>query len=248
MKDKLEGAMRCARYAFAPNYYHYCGPDTRGEFEEYLKAEVVDRGLVEHLTDFETMYPYLAAIAEANGVKDPLDPRVVEAYWVGNEMLDKVSEQDVYVALVERQRLPKRLTKKEMKWLLPKIDKRARLHHSFHVFNVFTRTGHHAVKHTVETMDECRISWGEILNAKSKRQNAKLQVKSQKLIYKDGRLSLRPEVREVVVPSDLLNSRLRVGDWVSVHWGFVCERLSERQVKQLKGYTEYHLKLANETL
>ena len=30
-------------------------------------------------------------IAGANGIADPLDPRVVEAYWVGNELLDRVA-------------------------------------------------------------------------------------------------------------------------------------------------------------
>ena len=170
IQPDLSGAMLCARYAFAPNFYHYCGPDTGGEFEEYLKAEMVDRGLIEHLTDFEVMYPYLAAIAQANGISDPLDPRVVEAYWVGNEMLEKVTERDVCVALMEKHKLQRKVSKKEMRWLLPKIDKKARLHHSFHVLNVFTRTGHHSVEHTVETMDECRIGWGRLLSSKFKDQ------------------------------------------------------------------------------
>ena len=129
----INGAMTCARYAFAPNYYHYCGPDTGGEFGEYLKVEVADGGLIDHLTNFEVMYPYLAAIAQANGVADPLATKVVEAYWVGNNMLEKVTEQDVYVALTEKQRLSRRIPKSELKWLLPKINQKARLHHSFHV-------------------------------------------------------------------------------------------------------------------
>jgi hypothetical protein len=250
----LSGALTCARYAFAPNLYHYCGPDTKGELGDYLKAELSDGGLVEHLTKFETLYPYFQAIAQANAITDPLDLRVVDAYWVGNELLDKLIEADVYRALVEFQRLPKRLPKKELKWLLPKIDQRARLHHSFHVFNVFSRTGHHTVKQTIETMDECRISWGEVISTKHEArnpkqiQNSNIQIKSQKLIYKNGKMSLIPAVREVVVAQEALGKKLKPGDMVSVHWGFVCDKLTMKQVDNLDKYTRFHLKLANETI
>jgi len=237
----LSGAEVCARYAFAPNLYHYCGPDTGGELGEYLQAELVDDKLIEYLTKFETLYPYLKAIAVANGIKDPLDKRVVEAYWVGNGLLERVGEKAMYAALVEGQRLPKRLPKKEMRTLLPKIDQQARLHHSFHVLNVFTRTGHHTVKQTVGSMDACRISWGQLINDKC-------QISGQKLIYEKGKLKLIPIVKEVVVAQEALGKRLKPGDFVSVHWGFVCDKLNEGQVKQLEKYTLHHLRLANETI
>jgi len=253
---KFSGVLTCTRYAFAPNYYHYCGPDTRGDLGEYLERELADKGLVEHLTKFETLYPYLRAIAAANSISDPLDQRVVEAYWVGNGLLEKVSERDVFKALTEFQHLPKRLPKKEMRWLLPKIDRRARLHHSFHVFNVFTRTGHHTVKQTVETMDECRVSWGKVISDKRpfdqlrarQATSNKIYIKSQKIGYEKGKMEMRPAVREVMVLDEPLAKRLKPGDWVSVHWGFVCDRLTEMQVKQLEKYTLHHLKLANETI
>ena len=131
---------------------------------------------------------------------------------------------------------------------MPKIDKQARLHHSFHVLNVFTRTGHRTIRHTVETMDECRISWGEILSSDVKAQNSKLKLKTQKLIYSGGKLKLVPGEKEVLVAQESLVKRLNPGDWVSVHWGIVCDKLSQPVVERLKFYTEYHLKLANETI
>jgi hypothetical protein len=36
-----------------------------------------------------------------------------------------------------------------------------------------------------------------------------------------------------------------VGDWVSLHWHWVCDRLSGRQVRALRGYTLRHLDLVN---
>jgi len=35
-------------------------------------------------------YFYYSVIAEANGIEDPFDLRVVEAHWIGNELLEKV--------------------------------------------------------------------------------------------------------------------------------------------------------------
>jgi hydrogenase maturation factor len=249
MNDKnLSGAMTCARYAFAPNYYHYCGPDTGGEFGEYLKHEVMDEGLINHLTSFEVMYPYLQAIAQANEIKDPLDPEVVEAYWVGNQLLEKVGRQDVYMALTDSQHLTKRISKNELRWLLPKIDQEARLHHSFHVLNVFTRTGHHTVEHTIDTMDQCRISWGKVIGGKRQNLKSSLKLKTQQLIYEEGKLKMVPTEKEVVVPTEEYARNLKKGDWVSVHWGFVCDKLSTMQVRRLQNYTKHHMRLANETI
>jgi hypothetical protein len=39
---------------------------------------------------------------------------------------------------------------------------------------------------------------------------------------------------------------LRPGDWVSLHWEWVCDVLTERQVGQLRRYTEHHLAIVNE--
>jgi hypothetical protein len=38
---------------------------------------------------------------------------------------------------------------------------------------------------------------------------------------------------------------LRPGDWVSLHWNWVCDRLTPRQVASLRGYTRRMLALAN---
>lgn len=233
------GAITCARYAFAPNYYHYCGPDTNREFGDYVSRTQADQKLIQHLSQFETLYPYLKAIAAANAIADPLDPRVVEAYWVGNLLLNKVSPQETFMALTDGQKLSKRLSTRELKWLYPKIDKQARLHHSFHVFNVFTRTGHRTVTHTVETMDQCRIGWGKVINEKP-------EVSSQQLEYRDGRLQLVGAVRQLINP--IADLKLKCGDWVSFHWGFVCDILTEDQVTWLSKLTLHHLALANQTL
>jgi hypothetical protein len=39
---------------------------------------------------------------------------------------------------------------------------------------------------------------------------------------------------------------LRPGDWVALHWGWVCDRLSLRQLVTLRQYTAMHLDIAND--
>ena len=36
-----------------------------------------------------------------------------------------------------------------------------------------------------------------------------------------------------------------VGDWVSLRWGWVCDFLTDSQVKNLQKWTRYNLALAN---
>jgi hypothetical protein len=256
---KNNGAITCARYAFAPNFYHYCGPETAGVFGDYVAESMADGKLVEYLAQFETLYPYLKSIAMANKINDPLDPLVVEAYWVGNSLLNSVTPRQTFDSLTIGQNLHKRLDEKSKRWLFPKIDRQAKLHHSFHVFNIFTRTGHRMVAHTTETMDQCRIGWGKVIGNKLPISNVpsnsagrqfpmtkNISINSQRLIYKDGKLQFEACERQVINPIEELT--LKAGDLVSFHWGYVCEKITLVQMKRLEKLTYHHLLLANETL
>jgi len=39
---------------------------------------------------------------------------------------------------------------------------------------------------------------------------------------------------------------LAVGDWVSLHWEWVCDRLTLRQVQALREFTCKHLRIVND--
>ena len=38
------------------------------------------------------------------------------------------------------------------------------------------------------------------------------------------------------------------GDWVAVHWGWACDRLTKTQLEALNAVTAWSLRLANETI
>jgi hypothetical protein len=88
-----------ARYAFGPNRLGLCGPEdwrsllelgVAGAAEAGSRAMEIDRGLRDLAARFEGAYPYLQLIAAAHGIADPMDRRVVDAYWIGNQLSDRV--------------------------------------------------------------------------------------------------------------------------------------------------------------
>lgn len=242
--NNLAGVLTCARYSFAPNYYKYCGPDANRKILSYLKETTADPSLTSFLSQFDVLFRYLTLIARENGFTDPFDPKVVEAYWIGNSLLATVKPKPFGEHLFYEQALKKRLESKALKWLVEKIPKNAKPHHSFHVFNIFIRTGHLIAPHTIDTMDQCRIGWGEVIEAKDK-----VKVKSQKLTSLDKKLVFVEAIRDLSSPIDgQVLKNLNKGELVSFHWGFVCDKITKIQAKNLEYWTNHNLKLANETI
>ena len=87
------GPVLFSRYAYPPNALGYCGPENSAELFERAAAGEDSPDLRRLIRGFEGAWPYLALIAGAAGRADPLDPDVVEAYWVGNGLLDAVTPQ-----------------------------------------------------------------------------------------------------------------------------------------------------------
>ena len=259
--NSQKGLLRCAYYAFMPNRLTYCGPDRNKELFDYAVAGEQDGGLQNNLKEFAALYPYLKLIAHSNKIADPFDERVVEAYWIGNELLESVKMNRLYEHLVDEQKLKKKLNKKVLDKVVGKIPMGAKPHHSFHVLNIPKRTGHVDVGHSVETLDKCRISWGQVLKrgqgsgippiGRAGRDQGEITIKIRPLKIENNKLVLGNEIEKEVrveISGKGFVKDLQKGDWVSVHWGWVCERLSESQVRSLEVWTKYHLALLNLTL
>ena len=243
----MDGVLRCSRYSFGPNRLHYCGPDQNRELLAYLEEGVSDAGLVVILKKFATLYPYLQHIARANRVADPFDERVVEAYWIGNDLLDHVSRPALFTHLRDTLRLKDRLGSTEFDRLTEKIRQGAVPHHSFHVLDIWQRTGHVERTHTVDSMDACRVSWGKVLSI----DGPKVTVQTEPVVLRDSRLEFGAPVEQVVTraletAADL--EQLKPGDLVTMHWRVPCEVITPAQAAALRRYTLRHLQLANLTL
>jgi hypothetical protein len=98
----IAGLLLFGRYAYAPNRLGYCGPADHQSLFGYLTEGRVDTGLAQLARRFDGAYPYLLLIARANRLDDPFDPRVVEAYWIGNALLERVGAAPFFESLKAR--------------------------------------------------------------------------------------------------------------------------------------------------
>lgn len=245
--QSLDGVLRSSRYAFGPNRLHYCGPDKTEEIYGYIKEGAGDKGLGNILKEFKTLYPYLRLIAEANNIKNPFDDGVVEAYWLGNGLLETVEKKKYYRNLLEEQKIKKRVGRKSFDEIAGKIIHGGVPHHSFHVLNIWRRTGHLEREHTLESMDQCRISWGKVAAV----DGPFIMINSEPIIYKNGKLKLgeahpKRVIRSLESYGDIAN--VAVGDMISAHWGVPCEVITMKQTANLKKYTLQSILFANQTL
>lgn len=239
----LAGMSRFIRYAFMPNRLRYCGGDDNRTLFEYGIEQVTDGGLPPLLRKFTGAFPYLQLISRANGILDPFDERVVEAYWIGNELLAGVEVRQLHDALTER--FGKQLQGRTRDWVLGKAPAGARPHHNFHVFDIHSRVGE--LEHSLQTMDQCRVSWGKVTRV----EGTELVVERQALILADGKLALGPPASERVVrqvEGRGFADTAQPGDWVALHWSWVCEVLTPKQQANLARFTADHLRLANQTI
>lgn len=239
----MDGTILFAKYAFMPNRLNYCGGDDNRAIFDYCTANQTDPGLVHILLKFQAAYPYLKLIARINEIADPFDARVVEAYWIGNELLEHVDLAGFYNSL--RERFSKQLNSRTIDYLLGKPSLGARAHHSFHVFDVHSRTG--ALDNSLYTMENCRIGWGRIMEIET----THFVVEHKPIVMEGGRLKLGDLVKKKVLCQ--INGigfvdDPRINDFISFHWEWACDTLTPRQVSNLERYTMRHIEIANQTL
>jgi hypothetical protein len=215
-----QGALLFARYAYPPNELGYCGPaGASALLRADAPAEIARRARA-----FEGAWSYLEFIARAAGVADPLGAEVVEAYWVGNALLDAVDPAALVTFLGER-------FVGQVGGTWRDADTRAAAHHSFQVFEVYpwaAMLGQKATPVAVSVLDRCRIRAGTVLSV----QGEEATVRSHPLLWADGVLAEGPAVQEVVHWSSgglSLLPGLSPGDLVSLHWDWVCDVLSPPQ-------------------
>ncbi len=245
-RASLNGLLLFARYAYPPNERGYCGPPEHRALLEQAAAGVVDPGLEQLARAFSGPWPYLKLMAGAAGIDDPFDVRVVEAYWVGNRLLDRVDMRDFGNALLERFR---RELGPRWRYLAEWIPAGAVAHHSFHVFGVYPWVGllDSGRGEPLEILDRCRIRWGRVVST----EGDQVIVESRPLTWDGTRLELgspRPETAIRGVDGLGFVGPLHPGDWVSLHWRWVCDRLDRRSLENLRRYTLLHIEMANEAL
>ena len=243
----LPGPLLFARFAFPPNDLGLCGPESGETLPDRVRTGRSDPELVRIAQQFEGAYPYLELIAAENGVADPLDSRVVEAYWLGNDLLARVGPRARHVDLTERFR--SRTRPREWSWLEAKADGASAVHHSFHVLEILPRIGMMRgglPADLIGALERCLVRPGRVVAVGS----GLLDVEAPALELRDGQLHLGTPRPIHLSPLDgaSFGDRLVPGDEVAIHWDRVCGRLDPAQAARLRSVTELNLAVANTTI
>jgi len=235
----MNGVQLGARFSLATNRLQYCEP---ADAEPLLyRAITSGAGLAEAaraLSGFEALMPYLELIAAKHG-REPFDPEVVEAYWVGNRLLDAFDRDDfrrLLDALTARG-LPRSMAQR----LADRLPPRPIPHHMFHVafVGVGNVTGH--VPTTLANMEACRPAWARVVRVDHDR----LGLSGPTLVLEGGSVAWGPDVERELRYDPKVLPDVRVGDSVAVHWGWPALRLTPDQRSALEEYSRRALAQAN---
>ena len=228
----MDGFELAARFSIVTNRRSYCGPADAEPALYRAITEGTGQSEVERmLSQFEALYPYLEAIAAKHGLR-PFDRAVVEAYWVGNSLLDAFGRDD-FVSILESlaRRGQPAIVARELAAALPDHPIP---HHLFHVgyVGVGAVTGH--VKTTLPNMESCRPATAEVTSIGRDR----LELRGPVLELRDGSLGLGGVRDRSVTYDPRALPGLAVGDRVAVHWDWAAVRLTTEMDRALTAYSE----------
>jgi hypothetical protein len=239
------GAALFARYAYPPNELGHCGPPGAEVLLEGATSGDDDGELRRRAALFDGAWPYLRLIAAAADTPDPLDPQVVQAYWLGGPLLDAVDPQTfvdtAQTSFGTQPGVPERVAQ------LAGMSTWAS--HAYHVFVVYPWVGLLGGTADVprSVLDSCRVRWGQVVEVRDE----SAVVRSLPLVWDGAALSLGPEQTEHprwTSHGRAFVSGLEVGDTVSLHWDWVCDRLEPDQVEWLRTGTLRQLEATNRWL
>src|SRR3989338_4408303 len=157
----MDGTELAARFSYITNSLGFCGPEeASGQFINYIMGKGSPEKVESSIKKFEGLYPYLSSIAEKSK-KHLLDYEVVEAYWIGNKLLDDFNDMDMKLIVTKlmQRGLPKSIGQK----LIDEIPSGFLPHHNFNVFYVGVGKTTGSVETTLQNMDNCRVSWGRVV-------------------------------------------------------------------------------------
>lgn len=193
-----KAAQLVARIALPPNLEGACGTEETPEILEACIREGKCTKIREILPTFKTMFPNLQKIADAVGM-DVLDYPVVEAYWLGNALLDREWSDGV----------------------IP-----------FHLTQVLGTAHALPVDPEIASVNACMIRWGIVTKVEGKA----VSVDLNSLQRVEGKYTLVQQLEKVQYRKDF-DPKLKVGDTVVVHRGYVCMILAREEEGTLSKWT-----------
>lgn len=229
----LKALQLATRFSLPPNSLGYCGKNSATEKFKSCFIKGKCQGVEEEIEQFIVLHPYLKTISEITK-KPKFSYQVVECFWLGNELVKKaqVSDYEILLKNFLEQGVPfwlvEELKEKKPKKFLP--------FHLFQVLHVGVGKASGSVPFDMETINNCMIRWGEVLEIREDKLTISLNSlekkgKSYQQILKKEEFSYHP---------DFLKG-LKTSDKVAVHWQQPVKILTKEEEKNLTYWTEVTL-------
>lgn len=221
-------------FSYSPNSRGYCGCDSAGPaFQDCIQNNNCDN--VSHeLSRFIALHPYLQTIGKIRNLS-PFDYKVIEAYWIGNDLLEDFPREGYGVLLEEfvKQGVPKWLVTS----LRAKIPKLFIPHHLFQVLHVGVGQASGSVPFNINSINSCMVRHGKIIDVTNK----SLIISLAGLRLVKGKYL--PKITSSSIPiHSALFCKPKVGDIVAIHWGQVVKILKAQELERLELWSENVLK------
>lgn len=222
-----------ARFSMSPNKLGYCGLNTAESRFRKCILENEGSGVEEELEHFIVLNPYLETLKEITKLPK-FSYKVAEAYWLGNEELNKATTEDYQILLDNfvKQGVPDWLIE-ELRQKVPKIFIPT---HLFQVLHVGVGRASGSVPFNMKTINNCIVRWGKIKSKVESSKSKSLKVELNSLEESKNKYKLKLIEEEVEI-DEILNPGIENGDVVVVHWGRVAKKLTPEEVEKLEYWT-----------
>jgi len=235
-----------ARYAHPPNVLGYCGPSDPNDLVTATSSGRGSKELASVARRFAGVWPYLELIAASNGIPDPLEDRVVEAYWIGSKLLEDIPTSSLLACVRAH-------SDGHMRGAIGRSGLEGAVlaggiaNHNFHVFAVYpwlalARSGR--LDPAMSVLERCRIRSGRVERVDGGNVavwTTPIAMDGKDLVIGAARLEqVRCSAEDLGFVADLAP-----GDLVSLHWDWICDRLHRDAFASLQHYTARSLEAVN---
>lgn len=264
-----------AIHGWRPHALGLCGPEEARRQEllkKFLQGKIAPSKMRKVFRHFMGAYAYYKLIAKSNNIKDQFDKRVIEAYWIGNNLLDNVKTDDLCQMIARDFAGPGLLSKDVAAKKASLIPDLSKPHHSFHVLTIGSVTGSVDFTGNTKLKDTCRVGWGKVQQiviparldsarmAKAgihpavagrikpgitkNRVLGKIKVSYNPLVG-NKQIKFGKPIKKEIHWDKLVAPRVKKGDWVSFHWNWLVKVLNKKELANLKKYTQKTLNTIN---
>ncbi|MBI4146995.1 hypothetical protein HY489_06700 [Candidatus Woesearchaeota archaeon] len=226
----MDGTELCCRFSGVTNRLKYCGPNqAHNSFIDFIHTRQGTTNVQRLLSRFEGLYPYLKLISSRHKL-DLFDYKVIEAYWLGNELLDAFTPDDYRAFLPElvKRGLPEHYAQQSRE----KMPQGAIPHHTFHVLFVGVGRVTGSVPTSPESMQSCMASWAEVRSVDS----TTISVYGPVLRLENEEYILSEQERRVSYDQRMV--RPKINDKVAIHWNECVHVLTAQQYENVGKYTK----------